>query len=334
MGMKREARSALACVVCAGMLISLCGLVGATGIDRENVGIVAVANSPERVLGSLTNWSDIDKGNLGSPLYFDDVNTNGTHDPGEAYSATDPGGWTARSDNSCWLASGSNMLAQAGANGGNGQAIYNYYALNGITVGSSTLTWDEGGYQEYVINQWIADNPADAGTLSLTTQWASSTVQFTNYASAWEDYDPRQASKDAIAAGDQVGFGMWPVYADGSYGGGHALTVQDVSALVGGQGDFIVTDSDRDGDWEGPGDLNRYDDLAWGPIAFEGHGYYAWVNDFYVNAVGSDFYYPVGDVGYLAILSGQATVIPLPGSLGLLVIGLGGTALRRRKRSR
>ena len=279
-------------------------------------------------LGSLTNWSDTDKLNLGSALFYDDANTNGLHDPGETFAATDPGGWTSAADMSCWLASGANMLAQAGARGGDAQGIYDDYALNGIDVGGSVFTWDDGGLQEYVVNQWIADHPAEAGTLALSTYWRSTSVMYTDGMFAWEDLDVRQAVADALAAGDEVGIGMWPLAYDGEEGthdGGHALTVQDVSAAL---SEFTVTDSDRDSDWSAAGDLNTYADATRGPTAFLGHEYYAWYNDFYD---GDIEHYPVGDVGYVAVLSGQASV-PAPASLLVAVIGVAFVALLRRTR--
>ena len=280
-------------------------------------------------LGSLANWSDTDKLNLGAAVYFDDANVNGVHDPGEAFAATDPGGWASATDLSCWLASGANMLAQAGANYGDAQGIYDDYALNGIDVGGTIYTWDDGGLQEFVINQWIADRPGEAGTLSLSTYWRSTSVMYVDGMFAWEDLDVRQAAADALDAGDEVGIGMWPLYYDGEEGsheGGHALTVQDVSAAL---AQLTVTDSDRDNDWSASGDLNTYADATRGPTAFLGHDYYAWYNDFYD---GDILHYRVGDVGYVAILSGHA-IVPAPASLLVGMIAAAFVALARRTRA-
>jgi hypothetical protein len=115
---------------------------------------------------------------------------------------------------------------------------------------------------------------------------------------------------------------MWPLYGDGTHEGGHALTMQAVHPQASPPyGTFKVTDSDRDNDWSGPGDLNTYADWTYGPTAYQGHNYYAWFNDFYS---GNWSYWPDGDVGYVV------AIIPEPATLGLLA--LGGLAILRQQR--
>jgi hypothetical protein len=312
-----------ACIICALSTIAL----GSTVILPDNHGTITPRGDGVLALGNLSNWVDLDKGNLGSPLYFDDVNGSGQHDPGEAYAETDPGGWISASDNSCWLASGANMLAQAGA--GDAQAIYDHYAFNGLEVAGATYTWDEGGLQEYVINQWMIDNPERVGSLNLEVNSYVGTWTISGFF-VWE-IDVRQTAIDALDSGAEVGIGMWPLMSDKSHLGGHALTIQEIAEV---QPLFTVTDSDRDSDWETVGDLNTYND-AW----YTSIGYYSWYNDFYANADGSSFYYPAGDFGYLAVLSGNASAelvsepVPEPVSMiffGTGVIGILGYVSRRK----
>ena len=114
----------------------------------DSLTIIPNSSSPG-VLGAAV---DTDKSHGGGggwgANYYDDLNLNGSHDPGEPFAEDTQSGWTNSTlgtDNSCWLASACNMLEQAGAVG-NASVLYNDYALNGVPDGlGGTLTWDDGG---------------------------------------------------------------------------------------------------------------------------------------------------------------------------------------------
>ena len=313
-------------------LLSVCCVVGLVHFaaadpvptDPGNLELIPLQSPLSPILGA-----DVDKLHGGAGgwgvNYYDDLNNNGSHDPGEPFADSSQAGWThtrSAADNSCWLASACNMLEQAGVIP-DGAALYMDYALNGVVVGGSTLTWDEGGLQEYVINQWKAQNPSQAALLNMDVRWCSNTVGYSDGMSAWEDWDPRAGVDAYLQTGWEVGIGMWPLWYQ-QHGGGHALTIQEILSPTG----FDCTDSDRDGDWSGPGDLNTYVDATRGPTPFMGHDYYAWYNDFYD---GDITVYPVGDVGYVCAIQ----YVPEPFSmafLGSAFLGVVGYRLRKRRK--
>lgn len=289
-------------------------------LSPEEAQIISVNRSRPTSLG----WVDVDKLDLVNKInWYDDLNTDGNHDPGEPFAATAQAGWTnPRSgyDLSCWLASACNMLEQVGVVA-SGQAQYMNYALNGVPLPGGTLTWDEGGFQEYAIQHWQTQNPGNA--VVMNTHWSSTTWMWTDGMFIWENFDPRAETDTYLQTGWEVGIGMWPLYYDGVSGwhdDGHALTMQAIYANM----TFDCTDSDRDGDFSGPGDLNTYNDATRstaGPNP--GDIFYGWYNDFYDGNIAS---YPVGDVGYVC-----AIMVPEPTTLMLLAVG--GAALIRRRRS-
>ncbi|HOF18034.1 MAG TPA: hypothetical protein PK082_03930 [Phycisphaerae bacterium] len=293
--------------------------------DAGTAGLVSGEPLSPRVLG----YSDVDKSHDGAggwgTNYYDDLNSNGAHDPGEPFGDSADPSWTnatSGTDNSCWMASGCNMLQQLGVIS-DAAALYNQYALNGVPTTGGTLTWDEGGLQEDVIQYWMSQNPTVAAGMTVEIHWRSSTVHYTDGMSAWEDWNPRTEVAAYLAAGWQVALGMWPLYFDGTnswHGGGHALTIQTIGAGT----TFSCTDSDRDADFSDSGDVNTYTDAARGPTAFLGHNYYAWYNDFYDGDIA---YYPVGDVGYII------AIIPEPASIAITALGAV-LILRPRRRIR
>jgi len=216
------------------------------------------------------------------------------------------------------------MLKQLGVIS-DANALYMDYALNGVPSSSGTLTWDDGGLQEFVIQHWADQNPSQAANLQLNIHWCSMTVSYTDGHYAWEDTDIRSLVADYLADGWQVGIGMWPLAGDGKHYGGHALTIQDVlPQSAPPSGTFIVTDSDRDNDWSILGDVNTYADWTYGPSAYNGHEYYAWFNDFYSGDLN---YWPDGDIGYVV-----AVFVPEPNAWVMLCgLALAWYALRHRK---
>jgi hypothetical protein len=305
----------------AGKVLDDMAAGGALPTDPAELALVPVTAPLPCTLGT-----DVDKLHSGAggwgTNWFDDLNHDGDHDPGEPFADSADAGWTdpkSLPDLSCWMASGCNLLEQLGIIV-DGDALYRDYALNGVQVGAQTYTWDEGGLQEYVVDHWKSQNPAQAALVEMNTHWRSSTVGWTDGMFAWEDWDPRAGVQQYLSTSWEVGIGMWPLYSDESHGFGHALTIQQILMPTG----FNCTDSDRDWDFSGPGDLNTYVDATRGPLPYGGHNYYGWYNDFYD---GDITVYPVGDVGYVCAVS----LIPEPGSLLLLMSGCGMLVARRRR---
>jgi len=94
-------------------------------------------------------------------LYFDDADSDGFHDPGEDCNAGPSGAYIWLPDNSCWMASTSNMLVSAGI--GN---PYMGWIENGAAPSPNTDPWgnpssddanggsftfDDGGYQHWAL---------------------------------------------------------------------------------------------------------------------------------------------------------------------------------------
>ena len=284
--------------------------------------LIIFSASITNVIASVSNWVDMDKYNGGSSgwssNYFNDLNGNGEHDPTEPFGEDYQNGWVQAPDNSCWLASACNMLSQLGYVS-DVEALYADYAQNGIWDyrNNKMLTWDDGGLQEYAIQQWIDTHPA--ANISMVTHRRDSGVYWQGGMFAWEDWSPRNGVYNYLNEGWEVGIGIWPWL---SYGGnhedsGHALTVQNIY-LPAPYG-ITFTDSDRDADWNSSGDLNTYQDVPNGPSYSGGHDWYSWGIHYYAET--GDW--PVADVGYVV------AIIPEP--VTLLLLCLGAVMVRRRK---
>ena len=324
--MRRESLKKVIIASLAIALILSSTAAFATEIAFQSVGITPISNSQPYSMRLGTNPVDTDKSHDGtggwSENWYNDLNANGSHDPGEPFSDIQQSSeWIEGPDNSCWLASACNMLEQLGVIN-SASDLYADYSLNGVSDGEGgILTWDDGGFQHYAIQQWIDQNPIASAGMTMEVHTVSSTVIHGNGFYAWEDFEPRSNVDNFLNTGWEVGIGMWvlptnDMTRDWHYGG-HALTMQTINS----DETFRVTDSDRDGDWIAAGDLNTYRDYAYGPSPFEGHDYYAWFNDFYD---GDLMFYPAGDMGYIC------AVIPEPATLFLTAAGM--VMLLRKKR--
>lgn len=322
--MRREERSTIYIRLTACLLLLMTAAsLAETLFQPANITSISHQQSFPQQLGSTP--ADTDKTHYGTGGWFEnwyqDLNANGSHDPGEPFSDTQQSpDWITGPDNSCWLASACNMLEQIGVIT-NAYDLYIDYSLNGVPDGSGNiLTWDDGGLQEYAIQSWIDLNPVESAGLTMEVHWRSFEVQYSNGVYAWQDFNPRSNVANYLDTGWEVGIGMWPLVTDGFGGfwheGGHALTIQAINL----DSTFDCTDSDRDGDWLSAGDLNTYIDRNAGPTPFEGHNYYGWYNDFYD---GDITVYPAGDVGYIC------AVIPEPATLFLAFSGASVLFLRR-----
>ncbi len=274
-------------------------------------------------IGGNGRWADTDKLHDGAGgwlvNYWDDLNNDGDHDPGEPFADSALPEWTnpkSRPDWSCWMASACNMLYQVGAIP-DAAALYMDYALNGIITSQGVLTWDDGGIQDQVIQYWMDQHPASGLQMQVYRRFLS----FPDGLYAWQDWNPRSGVQACLRSGWEVSIALWSLETDGqggyTHGPGHALTVQQ----VGDDMNFDCTDSDRDLDWSGNADVNRYADLCTGPVPYGGHDYHGWSNNYYFPELGD---YPLGDVGYVC------AIIPEPATISLLIAaGLFATPRRR-----
>jgi len=143
-----------------------------TVLSSDEAQFIAVTTPQPTLLGA----SDVDKLNLATKInWYDDLNSNGSHNSGEPFALTAQAGWstpTSGYDLSCWLASGANMLEQLGVIA-DADALYMDYATNGVASPGGPLTWDDGGLQEYVIQQWQTQNPDNSVVMNI--HWRSST---------------------------------------------------------------------------------------------------------------------------------------------------------------
>ncbi len=301
-------------------------IVTTTAGAVPTAGLVATQGPDPRelLLGAPADVDKLHDGTGGWAInYFNDVDADGDHDPGEAYGDSSQPGWSnpvAKFDYSCWMASGCNLLEQIGKVP-DGQALYEQYARDGVNVNGTLFTWDEGGRQEFVVQHWMDTHPAEAVDMEVRVHFYDPEIGYTDGMFAWEDWDPRQGTADYLAAGWSVGVGIFVLnYTDeegGSHSGGHALTMQAIDAAT-----FDCTDSDFDGDYHNAGDVNTYADATRGPDEYLQHTYHAWYSEYYDGNVET---YPVADVGFVV------AVIPEPTTLAMLALA-GTAALVRRRR--
>jgi hypothetical protein len=146
-------------------------------------------------------------------LFYLDSDADTWHDPGEVFDDASGGGYVSKNDNSCWMASASNMLMYAGhanpygqpapgAPGwlGNGGAPSpsvsswgNVYSVGG---GGSAMTWDDGGFQHWAIAHAGIECPPPAYALQEFTP------------GTWL-IDPVTWCKHRIDMGFPVGLTVW-----------------------------------------------------------------------------------------------------------------------------
>ncbi|MFP4053268.1 MAG: PEP-CTERM sorting domain-containing protein [Phycisphaerae bacterium] len=315
------ARPIWACVTLICILI-LTAPAGA--LPPAELAATELPDPQELLLGAPADVDKLHNGDGGWAVnYFNDLDADGDHDPGEPFGDSSQPGWSnpvAKFDYSCWMASGCNLLEQIGKVP-DGQALYEQYARDGVNVNGSLYTWDEGGRQEFVVMDWMDAHPAEAADMELRVHFFQPSVGYTDGMFAWEDWDPRQGTADYLAAGWSVGVGIFVLdYTEeegGSHSGGHALTMQAIDAST-----FDCTDSDRDADYSNIGDVNTYADGTRGPDEYLEHTYYGWYSEYYDGSVET---YPVADVGFVV------AVIPEPGTLALLAVGAAGILRRRRR---
>jgi len=258
--------------------------------------------------------------------FFDDLDFSGAHDPGEPFADNIQAGWinpASRADYSCWLATACNMLEQVGALPAGGAVnLYNNYALNGVPTAGGMLTWDDAGFPDYAITDWMNVNPGSGLMMNVHTwsgfagppQWL-----FPNGVYGWKNWDPRTGSQNYLATGWEVGITMWPLFPGTPpyhEDMGHCLTMQQILANM----TFDCTDSDRDNDWVAPGNVNTYNDASLVQVVAP-DTYFGWYNDYYD---GNIAVLPHGDVGYVC------AIIPEPTAMALLTLGFL-VALRRRR---
>jgi hypothetical protein len=216
-----------------------CTLFGIVFIVIGNVmPVSADVRDQEKLLYDATN---------GYILYFSDGNSNGFHDPGEAYYDY-VNGPLYNGDMSCWMAAASNVITHAGIENGYidwlGQGLVpspidnpwgdEFYAGGG----GSHYTFDDGGYSNWVFEE--LEIPV-YGPIITTTEFSTS---------GWT-IDPIGWCQAELQAGHPVAIDIW--WGDAKRGwlpggffnapGGyyHAITLWEIDETA---QTMIITDSD------------------------------------------------------------------------------------------
>jgi hypothetical protein len=204
--------------------------------------------------GSATALAQADQDKLyydatnGWILYYTDTDVDGWHDPGEAFFAA-PGGTDWNPDNSCWMASASNLMVTEGLGNQynppwlqNGAApspcISPWGAVVTAPGGGVARTFDDGGWQHWALAFAALKFQ---GPIITTTEFG---------APAWL-VNPITWSKDRINEGHAVGLTVWwgspksgrlPGRVEkGAVDGYHAITLYEINDVA---GTVTITDSD------------------------------------------------------------------------------------------
>jgi len=201
---------------------------------------------------------DQDKTHLGSePIlgdswthnWYNDINGNGDYDPGEPWSDTEYSGWTYASDDSCWMATASNLVQYIG-----GSNSYYDWAYNGTY---NQKTFENGGDAKDLVES------LGYTTRSIGGSWA--------YWTGWNGNNPADWMLAEIQQGSplRIGIGIVKSGLDGR----HALTVYGIDTT---NQTTTLADSDSDHtsnfrtcDYSWDGDNFRINFLAHSPDDIE-----------------------------------------------------------------
>ena len=260
--------------------------------------ILSVILLASRATLAVTILDNVDTNKKGPDLTlaYNDNDNDGYHDKGEAWETSIQSGWTKgkwASDNSCWMASASNMLQYEFPSRYNAETTYTELLDGKVTspktnpwnvsisandgLGDSHMTFDDGGFADWVFSTYSVG--FDRINASIDDIW---------------DTNPTDWCWDMIHANHPVSLGIYD-----AFGHGHAITLWGIIQII--SPTILITDSD---------------DSIIGAQTY--HYQYTNDNKWILTDSGSNWY-----VDY-------AVVVPEPGTMALL--GLGGLMLFRRRR--